>query len=130
MGKVTWQTTTVVSQLTTNCHLGMEIGLGGLKADGTKEEDLLLLTPRLAANLTGRAFDAIAEIDRSKLKHKEGFMYLLEYREKSRGKEKVDILGDAFQEFFVKRDCYRKDGEEMADYEPRFRALTAVWRKL
>ena len=95
----------------------------GLKADGTKEEDLLLLAPRLAANLTGRAFDAIAEIDRSKLKQKEGFKYLLEYLEKSRGKEKVDILGDAFQEFFVKRDCYRKDGEEMADYEPRFRAL-------
>ncbi len=95
----------------------------GLKADGTKEEDLVLLAPRLAANLTGRAFDAIAEIDREKLKKKDGFKYLLEYLEKSRGKEKVDILGDAFQEFFVKRDCYRKDGEEMADYEPRFRAL-------
>lgn len=35
----------------------------------------------------------------------------------------MDLLGDAFQEFFVKRDIYRKDGEEYNDYEQRFKSM-------
>ena len=81
-----------------------------------------MLGPRLASNLTGRAFDAIAEIDRSQLKKPEGWKYLLQFLEKTRGEEKVDLLGDTFQDFFIKKETYRK-GEEPADYEPRFRAL-------
>ena len=44
------------------------------------------------------------------------------------------MLGDALTEFFIKKDTYRKNGEEMNDFESRFRtvvrkmdkALTAV----
>ena len=36
---------------------------------------------------------------------------------------KVGVLGGAFNEFFVKRDIYRKGGEGFVDYEPRFKML-------
>ena len=99
-------------------HLRVE-----LRADGMKQEELPFLGPRLASNLSARAFDAISDIDREKLRKEEGWKYLLEFLAKTRGKEKVDLLGDAFNEFFVKRDIYRKDGEEFVDYEPRFKML-------
>lgn len=94
-----------------------------LRANGMKEEERALLGPRLAPNLTGRAFDSIAECDREKLRKQEGWRYLLQHLEKSRGKEKVDLLGDVFTDFFVRKDVYRKEGEELVDYEPRFRQL-------
>ena len=94
-----------------------------LKADGMREEDRELLGPRLASNLTAKAFDLIIDIDREKLRQKDGYQYFLKYLEGTRGKEKIDLLGDAFTDFFLKKDTYRKDGEELADYEPRFRAL-------
>ena len=94
-----------------------------LKADGLKKEDRELLGPRLASNLTGRAFDALSEIDRDKLRKEDGYKYLIQVLEKTRGKEKIDLLGDSFTEFFVKKDTYRKDNEELADYEARFKSL-------
>lgn len=95
-----------------------------LKAAGTKEDELQYLGPRLASNLTGKAFESIAEINKKELQKPEGWKYLIAFLERSRGREKVDLLGDAFNEFFVRRDVYRKDGEEFSDYEPRFKTLT------
>ena len=54
-----------------------------------------------------------------KLRKEEGWKYLLDFF----AKEKVDLLGDAFNEFFVKRSIYRKDGEEFVGYEPPFKML-------
>ena len=99
-------------------HLRVE-----LRADGMKQEELPFLGPRLVSNLSGRAFDAISDIDREKLRKEEGWKYPLDFLAKTRGKEKVDLLGDAFNEFFVKRDIYHKDGEEFVDYEPHFKML-------
>ena len=74
-----------------------------LRADGLKEDDQKLLGPRLASNLTGKAFDSLAEIDREKLRQPDGWQYFLRFLEKTRGREKVDLLGDAFNEFFVRK---------------------------
>ena len=95
-------------------HLRVE-----LRADGMKQEELPFLGPRLASNLSCRAFDAISDIEREKLRKEEGWKYLLDFF----AKEKVDLLGDAFNEFFVKRSIYRKDGEEFVGYEPPFKML-------
>lgn len=95
-----------------------------LKAAGTKEDELQYLGPRLASNLTGKAFESIAEVNKKELQKPEGWKYLIAFLERSRGREKVDLLGDAFNEFFVRREVYRKDGEEFSDYEPRFKTLT------
>ena len=54
-----------------------------LKADGLKKEDRELLGPRLASNLTGRAFDSLSEIDREKLKKEDGYKYLIQFLEKN-----------------------------------------------
>ena len=94
-----------------------------LKADATKKEDLPQLGPRLATNLIGKAFDVLGSLDREALKKEDGWSYLLKHLEKTRGKTKVDVLGDAFAELFVRKDVYRRDGEEMSDYESRYRAL-------
>lgn len=100
-----------------------------LRADGMKEAERNLLGPRLAANLSLRAFDSIAEIDREQLRKSDGWQYLLKYLATTRGKEKVDLLGDAFQEFFVKKEIYRKDQEEFNDYEHRFKTLVRKLEK-
>lgn len=94
-----------------------------LKADGTKEDELGLLGPRLASNLTNRAFDWLGEVDRAKLKEKDGYKYLLTFLESKRGQSKLDILGDVFAEFFLRKEAHRKDGEDLAEYETRFRVL-------
>ena len=94
-----------------------------LKADATKKEDLPQLGPRLATNLIGKAFDALGSLDREALRKEDGWSYLLKHLEKTRGKNKVDLLGDAFTELFAKKEIYRKDGEEMSDYESGFRIL-------
>ena len=91
-----------------------------LRADSLREDELPFLGPRLASNLVGRAFDAIAEVDRSQLKKANGWSYLLKFLEKTRGRERIDLLGDAFNEFLLKREVYRKPGEELPDFEPRF----------
>eukprot|EP00434_Breviolum_minutum_P020902 symbB.v1.2.018439.t1/scaffold1472.1/size116813/1 len=94
-----------------------------LRADATKPEDLPTLGPRLAANLVGRAFESILDVDRAELKKSTGWRYLLEFLEKKRGREKVDVLGDSFSDFFLKKDVHRREGESLSDYEPRFRQL-------
>lgn len=94
-----------------------------LHADGLRDDDLAVLGPRLASNLTGRAFDSITDINRDKLKKKDGWKYLIQYLEKTRGKQKVDLLGDSFSEFFMSKTMYRKENEELVDYEPRFRSM-------
>ena len=94
-----------------------------LRADATKPEDLPTLGPRLAANLVNRAFESILDVDRTELKKSTGWRYLLEFLEKKRGREKVDVLGDSFTDFFLKKDAHRREGETLADYEPRFRQL-------
>ena len=94
-----------------------------LKADGTRSDELEQLGPRLAGNLVGKAFEAIADISRPDLKSKDGWKYLLNFLEIKRGKEKVDLLGDAFTDFFIRRDAQRRDGEELSDYSLRFAAL-------
>ena len=94
-----------------------------LRADSTKEDDLPQLGPRLAQNLTGRAFECLGDIDRTKLKKGDGWSYLIQHLEQTRGKTKLDLLGDTFTEFFLKKDAYRRDGEEINDFETRFRAL-------
>ena len=100
-----------------------------LRADSTKDEDLPHLGPRLANNLVGRAFESLGDVDRQKLKKADGWQYLLGHLEKTRGKTKIDLLGDSFTEFFLKKDAFRKDGEEMNDYEARFRTLVRKMEK-
>ena len=94
-----------------------------LRADACKEDDLPFLGPRLASNLVGKAFDTLGEIKREQLKKAQGWHYLLTFLEEQRGRAKVDILGDTFTEFFLKRDACRRDGEEINDYENRFKIL-------
>ena len=98
-----------------------------LKADATKPEELEQLGPRLAGNLVGKAFESIVDISRPDLKTKTGWKFLLQHLEKKRGKEKVDILGDSFTDFFIRKDAQRRDGEELSDYALRF---TSLVRKL
>ena len=70
-----------------------------LKADGTKDEDLPLLGPRLAANLSGRAFDWIIDVDRAKLRSDRGWAYLIEFLKSKRQHSKIDILSEEFSGF-------------------------------
>lgn len=94
-----------------------------LRADSTKKDELCLLGPKLAYNLTGKAFDSLTEINREELKKENGWRYLITFLEKRRGKDKVDVLGDLFQEFFLQKSSHRREGEDLADYEARFRQL-------
>ena len=71
-----------------------------LEADGSKEEELQYLGPRLVRNLSGRAWESCIEIDREKLKTKAGFEYLLQFLREKRGKQQVDLLGDALGKCF------------------------------
>ena len=66
-----------------------------LETDGTATDDLAKLGPRLVRNLTHKAWECCSEIDREKLKKADGVEYLLSYLESKRGKQKVDLLGDA-----------------------------------
>ena len=100
-----------------------------LRADGCKEEDLPFLGPKLASNLVGKAFDSLGDIDRPKLRKKDGWSYLLTYLENTRGRTKVDLLGDMFSEFFLRRDAYRKDSEEINDYETRYKNMVRRMEK-
>ena len=93
------------------------------EADGCKPDDLPYLAPRLVRNLTGRAWEACVEVDREKLKKEKGYEYLLEYLRTKRGKEQVDLLGDALEKYFSSGESHRRDGENMADFEMRHAAL-------
>lgn len=100
-----------------------------LKADGTKNEELPLLGPRLAANLTSRAFEWIVDADRSKLRSDRGWAYLIEFLKNKRQHSKLDILGEEFSGFFLRKDAWRKEGESLAEFENRFRSLTRKLEK-
>ena len=92
-----------------------------LEIDSTKEDDLTMLGPRLAKNLTGKAWEMVAEVDRERLKAKDGAEYLMRYLRTQRGRDHVDLMGDALHDMFSKADVVRKDSEEFMDYLPRFR---------
>ena len=94
-----------------------------LEADGSKEEELQYLGPRLVRNLSGRAWESCIEIDREKLKTKAGFEYLLQFLREKRGKQQVDLLGDALGKCFQPGEAVREDAESLSDYELRHGAL-------
>ena len=94
-----------------------------LEADGSKEEELQYLGPRLVRNLSVRAWESCIEIDREKLKTKAGFEYLLQFLREKRGKQQVDLLGDALGKYFQSGEAVRKDAESLSDYELRHGAL-------
>ena len=100
-----------------------------LEADGCKEDDLQYLAPRLVRNLTGRAWETCTEIDRSKLKSPEGYQYLLKFLKEKRGKQDVDVLGDALGRYFQSGEAVRKEGENLSDFELRHSALVREMSK-
>ena len=73
--------------------------------------------------LAGRARESCIEIDREKLKTKAGFEYLLQFLREKRGKQQVDLLGDALGKCFQPGEAVRKDAESLSDYELRHGAL-------
>ena len=93
----------------------------GLEIDATKTEELVLLGPRLAKNLRGKAWEYVEEVNREALKKEDGAQYLLKYLKSQRGRDRVDLLGDALTELFGKSEVVRKEGEEFVDYLPRYR---------
>ena len=92
-----------------------------LELDGTRADDRPLLGPRIAKNLVGKAWEMIEEIDRAKLREKDGTEYLLKFLKDQRGRDHVDLMGDALHDMFSKPDVCRRDGEEFMEFLPRFR---------
>ena len=90
-----------------------------LESDGMKEGDWVILAPRLTRNLTGKAWEACVDIDREKLKKADGLEYLLQFLKAKRGKQQVDILGEAFEKYFNSGDPIRLEKETLTDYEQR-----------
>ena len=93
----------------------------GLEIDSTKQDERILLGPKLAKNLVGKAWELVEEVDREKLRGEKGAEYLLEYLKQKRGKDKIDLMGDSLRDLFMKPDVHRKEGEEFVDYIPRYR---------
>ena len=79
----------------------------GLEIDATKTEELVLLGPRLAKNLRGKAWEYVEEVNREALKKEDGAQYLLKYLKSQRGRDRVDLLGDALTELFGKSEVVR-----------------------
>ena len=71
----------------------------------------------------GKAFETLGEIKGEQLKKAEGWHYLLIFLEDTRGRAKVDILGDTFTKFLLRKEACCRDGEEINDYETRFKTL-------
>ena len=90
-----------------------------LEKDGLKDDEQITLAPKLARNLTGRAWEACLDIDRTKLRKEDGLDYLLEYLKEKRGRQKVDILGEALEKYFASGDAVRHDRENLNDFEQR-----------
>ena len=80
-----------------------------LERDGMKDDDKPTLAPRLTRNFTGKAWEAWADIDREKLKKADGLDYLLKFLKEKRGKQHVDILGEAFEKYCQSNDVLRCD---------------------
>ena len=94
-----------------------------LEVDSTNPDDLERLAPRLVRNLTGKAWEAVTDIDRKRLKDKEGVTYMLTYLAEKRGRQKVDLLGEALGAYFQRSDVSRRDGENWSDFEARHDAF-------
>ena len=92
-----------------------------LEIDGTKKEDRSLLGPRLAKNLSAKAWEMLETVDREALRADNGAEYLVKFLKDQRGKDKVDLLGDAMRDLLHKADAQRNDGEEVMDYLPRYK---------
>ena len=84
----------------------------------------MTLAPKLTRNLVGKAWEACTEIDREKLRKKDGLDYLLGYLRQKRGKQQVDILGEAFEKYFQSPEVVRRDKDSLNDYEHRLAAFT------
>ena len=95
-----------------------------LEYDGLKEEDQITLVPRLTRNLVGKAWECCTEIDREKLRKNDGLDYLLTFLRQKRGKQQVDILGEAFEKYFQTGEVLRRDKECLNDYEQRLSTFT------
>ncbi|CAE7718634.1 unnamed protein product [Symbiodinium sp. CCMP2592] len=95
-----------------------------LEHDGLKQDEQVTLAPRLARNLTGKAWEACLEIEREKLRKEGGLQYLLDYLKGKRGKQQVDILGEAFEKYFQSGEVMRRDKETLNDYEQRLTNFT------
>ena len=100
----------------------------GLEIDGTKSDEKALLGPRIAKNLTGKAWEMIEDIDRAKLKEENGATFLLNHLKQQRGRDKVDLLGDAMRDLLQKPEVLRMDGEELMEYLPRFKTYVKALR--
>ncbi len=94
----------------------------GFEIDATKKEERVLLGPKLAKNLGGKAWELIEEVDRAKLREEKGAEYLINFLKGQRGRDKVDLMGDAMRDFFQKAEVSRKEGEEFVEYIPRYRS--------
>ena len=64
-----------------------------------------------------------AELGSRASKSKAGFEYLLQFLREKRGKQQVDLLGDALGKCFQPGEAVRKDAESLSDYELRRGAL-------
>ena len=94
-----------------------------VELDGLKQEEQVTLAPRLARNLTGKAWEACLDIDREKLRAEKGLEYLLDFLKKKRGKQQVDVLGEAFEKYFQSAEVIRHDKENLNDYEQRLQVF-------
>ena len=90
-----------------------------LELDGCKTDEKSLLENRLVRNLTDRAWECVLDIDREALRKADGVEYLLKFLKERRGKQEVDLLGDSLQQYFQNPDCFRKEGENLNDFEQR-----------
>lgn len=94
-----------------------------LELDGCKEDERIHLAPKLVRNLSGRAWEACLEINRERLRTKDGVEYLLDYLKGKRGKQEVDLLGDALEHYFQTGEAVRREGECLNDFEQRHAVL-------
>ena len=106
-------------------HLRVE-----LRADGMKQEELPFLGPRLASNLSGRAFDAISDIDREKLRKEEGWKYLLEFWQRPAARKKWTSLEMLSMNSSSKETSTAKMVKNLSTTSRASRCWFASWRKL
>ena len=58
-------------------------------------------------------------MDREQLRKTTGLDYLLAFLKKTRGKQQVDMLGEALRRYFQSADVTRRDHECLNDFEQR-----------
>ena len=92
-----------------------------------KQEDQATLAPRLARNLTGKAWEACLDIDREKLRAEKGLEYLLDFLKQKRGKQQVDVLGEAFEKYFQSPEVIRHDKESLNEIGATQKVPTEIY---